>query len=194
MSQPDNDVAPRSKLTLISWHEQDPNAILSSVRECIDSAVRQFVGAGHSKHDIKAVGLTNQRETVLSSIPSPSMSTTLTSIQTLAFDIKTGEALYNAIAWPDTRTASLVREYKRKAGSEKLMEICGLPLSTYPSAVKLMWMLKNVDAVKKAYEAGTLAFGTTDTWLLYHLSGGKDGGVFVTDSTNASRTMLMVSV
>jgi len=122
------------------------------------------------------------------------MSTTLTSIQTLAFDIKTGEALYNAIAWPDTRTASLVREYKRKAGSEKLMEICGLPLSTYPSAVKLMWMLKNVDAVKKAYEAGTLAFGTTDTWLLYHLSGGKDGGVFVTDSTNASRTMLMVSV
>jgi glycerol kinase len=71
------------------------------------------------------------------------------------------------------------------------MEICGLPLSTYPSAVKLMWMLQNVDAVKKAYEKGTLAFATTDTWLLYHLTGGKDGGVFVTDSTNASRTMLM---
>lgn len=85
----------------------------------------------------------------------------------------------------------MVREYKRKAGSDKLMEICGLPLSTYPSAVKLMWMLQNVDSVKKAYEKGTLAFGTTDTWLLYHLTGGKDGGVFVTDSTNASRTMLM---
>lgn len=111
--------------------------------------------------------------------------------QTLVWDIKTGEPLYNAIAWPDTRTAALVREYKKKPGYDKHMEICGLPLSTYPSVIKLVWALKNVDAVKKAYDAGTLAFGTTDTWLLYKLSGGKDGGVFVTDSTNASRTYLM---
>jgi len=85
----------------------------------------------------------------------------------------------------------MVREWKKKPGYDDLMEICGLPLSTYPSAIKLLWMIKNVDAVKKAYEAGTLAFGTTDTWLLYKLSGGKDGGVFVTDSTNASRTYFM---
>lgn len=155
------------------WHEQDPLAIMASVEQCIEGAVKKFLDLGHQKSDIKAIGLTNQRET------------------TLVWDIETGEPVYNAIAWPDTRTASVVREFKRKAGADKLHDICGLPLSTYPSCIKLIWMIRNVPKVTEAYEAGRLAFGTPDTWLLYKLSGGKDGGVFVSDTTNASRTMFM---
>lgn len=147
--------------------------MLSSVQECIEGAMKKFLDLGHSKSDLKCVGITNQRET------------------TLVWDVETGEHTHNAIAWPDTRTASLVREFKRTPGADKLQDICGLPLSTYPSAVKLMWLLRNDEKTKEVYEAGRLAFGTPDTWLLYKLTGGKDGGVFVTDSTNASRTMLM---
>jgi glycerol kinase len=107
------------------------------------------------------------------------------------WDIKTGEPLYNAIVWADTRTAPIVRELKAKSGSDKLMDLCGLPLSTYPSSIKLLWLLRNVDAVKKAYDAATLAFGTVDTWLVYKLNGGPAANVFVSDPTNASRTMWM---
>lgn len=107
------------------------------------------------------------------------------------WDSESGEPLHNAIVWPDTRSASLVRELKKRQGADELQDICGLPISTYPSAVKLLWLLQNDDKVKKAYDAGRLAFGTPDTWLLYKLTGGKDGGVFVSDSTNASRTMFM---
>jgi len=147
--------------------------LASSVEQCIDEAVKKFTNEGHDKADIKAIGLTNQRET------------------TVVWDTETGEPLHNAIVWPDTRTAALVRDLKKKDGAAGVAEITGLPLSTYPSAVKLLWLLANVDSVKKAYEAGRLAFGTPDTWLLYKITGGKDGGVFVTDPTNASRTMLM---
>lgn len=135
--------------------------------------MKQFVEKGHDKADIKAIGLTNQRET------------------TLVWDTETGEPLHNAIVWPDTRTAALVRDLKKSDGAAGVRDITGLPLSTYPSSVKLLWMLANIDSVKEAYEAGRLAFGTPDTWLLYNLTGGKDGGVFVTDPTNASRTMFM---
>jgi glycerol kinase len=155
------------------WHEHDPNELIDSVRECIDKATEAFVESGHQASEISCVGITNQRET------------------TLVWDSETGEHLYNAIAWPDTRTKSLVRELKSRPGAEGLQEICGLPLSTYPSSVKLLWLLKNVDAVRKAYDEGRLAFGTVDTWLLWHLNGGKEKDVFVTDSTNASRTMFM---
>ena len=93
--------------------------------------------------------------------------------------------------WTDTRAASIVRELKAKKGADELMDLCGLPLSTYPSSTKLLWMLRNVDAVKKAYENGTLAFGTVDTWLVYKLNGGPEANVFVSDPTNASRTMWM---
>jgi len=143
------------------------------VQTCIDEAVKDFEKRGHNKEDIKAVGLTNQRET------------------TLVWDTETGEPLHNAIVWPDTRSASLVRELKKRKGADELQEICGLPISTYPSSVKLLWLLQNDDNVKKAYDAGRLSFGTPDTWLLYKLTGGKDKGVFVSDSTNASRTMFM---
>jgi glycerol kinase len=107
------------------------------------------------------------------------------------WDTETGKPLYNAIVWPDTRTKGLVRELKSRKGAEELQELCGLPLSTYPSSVKLRWLLENVETVRKAYDDGKLSFGTVDTWLLWHLNGGKANDVFVTDATNASRTMLM---
>ena len=85
--------------------------------------------------DIKAIGITNQRET------------------TVVWDTNTGEPLYNAIAWPDTRTKGLVRELKQKKGADELLEMTGLPLSTYPSSVKLVWLIEHVEEVRKAYEA-----------------------------------------
>lgn len=109
----------------------------------------------------------------------------------MVWDSEIGEALYDAIAWPDTRTQAIVRELKERKGADKLQDICGLPLSTYPSSVKLIWLLRNVDKVRTAYDEGRLAFGTPDTWLLYKLNGGKERNVFVTDATNASRTMFM---
>lgn len=105
------------------------------------------------------------------------------------WDWETGEPLCNTIAWPDTRTKALVRELRAKEGSEKLQEKSGLPLSTYSSSVKLVWLLRNRPEVKKAYDEGRLAFGTVDTWLLYKLNGGTERKIFATDVTNASRTM-----
>ena len=108
----------------------------------------------------------------------------------MLWDSETGELLHSAIAWPDTRTQHIVRELKERTGADKLQDICGLPLSTYPSSVKLIWMLRNVDKVRKAYDAGRLAFGTIDTWLLFNLNG-KDKKLHITDVTNASRTMFV---
>ena len=139
---------------------------------------------------MRAVGITNQRET------------------TVVWDAETGEPLHRAVAWPDTRTAALVRELRARPGAADLAAACGLPLSTYPSAVKLLWLVRHVPAVADAYAAGRLAFGTVDSWLLYRLNGGPAGvdaddadhdngsrtrrsPVHVTDATNASRTMFM---
>ncbi|KAL2176161.1 glycerol kinase-like protein [Thermothelomyces heterothallicus CBS 202.75] len=157
------------------WHEHDPHVLVSSVEECIEGAMRKFVDLGYSKSDIRAIGITNQRET------------------TVVWDSVTGEPLHNAIVWPDTRTSALVRELKAREGSDGLTELCGLPLSTYPSSVKLLWLIQNVDAVRQAYEQGRLAFGTVDSWLIYRLNGGAkaERPVHVTDSTNASRTMFV---
>lgn len=150
--------------------EQDPREILKSVEICIEQATRSFVEAGHSVSDIKVVGITTQRET------------------TIVWDSKNGEPLYNAIAWPDTRTSDIVRELKEREGAEKLQEICGLPLSTYPSALKLTWLLRNSESVQECYKEGRLVFGTIDTWLLYNLNG-KEKSIYITDVSNASRTM-----
>ena len=103
----------------------------------------------------------------------------------------TGEALYNAIVWTDTRTQALVRKLKARLGADKLQSLCGLPLSTYPSVGKLLWLLENEPKVKAAYEKGILAFGTIDSWLVYKLNGGPKKDVFVTDPSNASRTMFV---
>ncbi|KAG2165826.1 glycerol kinase [Aureobasidium pullulans] len=155
------------------WHEHDPWELVHSVETCIEEATKKFIELGHKASDIKAIGLTNQRET------------------TLVWDAETGEPLHNAIAWPDTRTKGLVREFKERKGDQNLSEICGIPLSTYPSCLKLVWMLRHIPEVQQAYDEGRLCFGTVDTWLIYNLNGGKEKNVFVTDSTNASRTMFM---
>lgn len=109
----------------------------------------------------------------------------------MVWDRKTGKALHNAIVWTDTRTSSIVREFKSKPGCEDLMQICGEELSTYPSVTKLIWLLRNVPEVKAVYDRGDLAFGTIDSWLVYKLNGGADANVHVTDPTNASRTMFL---
>ncbi|KAL8866665.1 MAG: hypothetical protein Q9174_006163, partial [Haloplaca sp. 1 TL-2023] len=155
------------------WMEQDPREIVDSVWTCIEEATRSFTSDGYSIDDIKAVGITSQRET------------------TVLWHADTGEPLYNAIAWPDTRTQAIVRELKQRKGADKLQDICGLPLSTYPSSLKLTWLFRNVKEVQQTYDAGKLMFGTIDTWLLYNLNGGKDNNVHITDSTNASRTMFV---
>ena len=137
--------------------------------------MREFESKGYSKANIHSVGVTNQRET------------------TVVWDKYTGEPLYNAIVWPDTRTKDLVEELRHREFADDLLQLCGLPLSTYPSSVKLLWLLRNVEPVKQAYEENRLAFGTVDTWLIYKLNGGVNAQkpIFVTDSTNASRTMFM---
>ncbi|WXC58949.1 hypothetical protein SNK03_004843, partial [Fusarium graminearum] len=158
------------------WHEHDPMTLLESAEICIEKATEKFCAQGHSIEEIRSIGITNQRET------------------TVLWDNTTGEPLYNAVVWPDTRTSALVRDLKNKPGAEKLQEACGLPLSTYPSSVKLLWVLQNVESVREAYEDGRLSFGTVDSWLIYKLNGGqaREGGpIFVTDATNASRTMFM---
>ncbi|TVY56355.1 Glycerol kinase [Lachnellula suecica] len=155
------------------WHEHDPLELLSSVEQCIEKATQDFLDKGHTKEQIKAIGVTTQRET------------------TICWDTNTGEPLYNAVVWPDTRTTSLVRELKQQPGADDLQDICGLPLSTYPSSVKFLWLYRNVDAIKNAYDEGRITFGTVDSWLIYKLNGGKEAGVHVTDTTNASRTMFM---
>lgn len=140
---------------------------------CVENAIKSYLDKGYNLSEIVTVGLTNQRET------------------TIVWDAETGKPLYNAIAWPDTRTKGLVRELKKRKHANELQDICGLPLSTYPSSLKLLWLLRNVPEVKQAYEEQRLIFGTVDTWLLWNLTGGKGEGVFVTDSTNASRTMFV---
>lgn len=157
------------------WHEHDPAELVASVEVCVKKATATFKEMGHDVGEIRAIGLTNQRET------------------TLVWDWETGEALHNAIAWPDTRTKGMVRDLKHKELEMgiSLTEMTGLPLSTYPSSVKLMWLLQHVPKVKEAYDAGKLAFSTVDAWLIYKLNGGKNKDFFVTDSSNASRTMFM---
>ncbi|CAG8899319.1 unnamed protein product [Penicillium egyptiacum] len=145
----------------------------SNIETCIEEAVRKFEAQGHTRTSIQSIGITNQRET------------------TIVWDHETGEPLYNAIVWTDTRSQRIVAELKQKPGAAQLQTLCGLPLSTYSSATKLLWMLANVPRVKNAFDRGTLAFGTVDAWLVYRLNGGVPANVFVSDSTNASRTMFV---
>ncbi|KAI9246603.1 hypothetical protein BY458DRAFT_536866 [Sporodiniella umbellata] len=130
------------------WVEHDPYDLLDSVIRCADGAVRKFGMMGHDLSDLKAIGLCNQRET------------------TLIWDRKTGEPLYNAIVWSDTRTDALVKELSKKQ-TIPLQEICGLPLHNYFSAVKVRWLMERVPKVAKAIESGRAMFGTVDTWLIW---------------------------
>ncbi|PIN14357.1 Ribulose kinase [Handroanthus impetiginosus] len=158
------------------WVEHDPMEILESVRVCIAKAVDKATAAGQNVDSgLKAIGLTNQRET------------------TVVWSKSTGSPLYNAIVWMDVRTSSICRKLEKELpkGRTHFAEECGLPISTYFSALKLLWLLDNVDAVKEAVKKGDALFGTIDTWLIWNLTGGKENGLHVTDVSNASRTMLM---
>lgn len=126
--------------------------------------------------DIVAVGVANQRET------------------TIVWNSKTGKPLHNAILWLDVRTSATVDallEHIPNQNKTHFQTVCGLPLSTYFSGVKLRWLMDNVPAVVNAIDEGVCLFGTVDTWLLWNLTGGPNGGIHITDVTNASRTMLM---
>ena len=133
----------------------------------------KFLSEGNDISSLEGVGITNQRET------------------TVVWDSNTGEPLTNALVWCDTRTASIVNHYKSLNREDEIRQTCGLPLSTYFSAVKLRWMIDNITSVSDALKENRLAFGTIDSWILYNLTGGKNGGVHVTDPTNASRTLLL---
>lgn len=156
------------------WVEQDPMEILEAVSKCIERTLEKLEALGGSVSDIAAIGITNQRES------------------TLVWDKLTGKPLHNLIVWQDMRTASTVDQLlnnvpNKSKNKNYLKPLCGLPISTYFSAVKLKWLQDNVQIVKKAMAEDRCLFGTVDTWLIWNLT----GGVHVTDVTNASRTMLM---
>ncbi|WP_186627164.1 glycerol kinase GlpK [Rhodococcus sp. BP22] len=152
------------------WVEHDAEEIWVNVREVVGAALGN---ADVKAQDIAAVGITNQRET------------------TLVWDRTTGKPVYNAIVWQDTRTDELCRELAGDQGADRYQRITGLPLSTYFAGPKIRWILDNVDGVRERAEAGELCFGTMDSWVLWNLTGGADGGKHITDVTNASRTLLM---
>ena len=152
------------------WVEHDAVEIWESVREVIGQALSK---ASINRHQLSAVGITNQRETAV------------------VWDKNTGEPVYNAIVWQDTRTQKICDELAGDEGPDRFKDICGLPLATYFSGPKVKWILDNVEGARAKAEAGDLLFGNMDTWVLWNLTGGVNGGVHVTEPTNASRTMLM---
>ncbi|WP_146339719.1 glycerol kinase GlpK [Nesterenkonia sp. NBAIMH1] len=152
------------------WVEHDPAEIWANTREVIGQALSS---ANLTRHEIASVGITNQRET------------------TVIWDRHTGEPVYNAIVWQDTRTQHIVDELSADGGSERFKDRVGLPLATYFAGTKIKWILDNVEGTRERAEAGDLLFGTTDSWLVWNLTGGTDGGVHITDVTNASRTLFM---
>ena len=152
------------------WVEHDANEIWDRTQDVVEEAMKE---AGASADDIAGVGITNQRET------------------TVVWDRNTGEPVHNAIVWQDTRTDRIVDELSRDGGQDRFRERVGLPLATYFSGPKARWMLENVDGLSQRADAGDLMFGNIDTWVIWKLTGGTDGGIHVTDVSNASRTMLM---
>lgn len=150
--------------------EHDPLEIWRNAREVMSGALAQ---AGLAPRDLDAVGITNQRET------------------TVLWDRATGEPLHNAIVWMDTRTSALAERFAEQGGPDRLRAKTGLPLATYFSGLKLLWLLENVPSARARAARGDLAFGTMDSWLVWQMTGGTKGGVHITDVTNASRTQLM---
>ncbi len=153
------------------WVEHDPVEIWANTREVVGLALaRADAVAG----DLAAVGLTNQRETVV------------------VWDRTTGEPVYNAIVWQDTRTDAICRDLgELGGGADRYKERTGLPLATYFAGPKVTWILDNVEGARERAERGELLMGTIDSWLLWNTTGGPDGGLHLTDVTNASRTLLM---
>jgi glycerol kinase len=157
-------------LPLAGWIEHDPLEIWRRTENVVEVALDN---AGLVAADLAAVGITNQRET------------------TVVWDRETGRPYANAIVWQDTRTDRIAAELERDGRGQVIRERAGLPPAAYFSGGKLQWLLENVDGLREAADSGRAVFGTTDTWLLWNLTGGRSGGVHITDVTNASRTMLM---
>src|SRR3954468_2221179 len=147
------------------WVEHDAKEIWKNTRGVIGGAL---ANSNLEAGDLAAIGITNQRET------------------TVVWDRETGDPVYNAIVWQDTRPDEIVRELAGHGGVDRLRERVGLPLSTYFAGPKVKWILDNVEGTRERAEAGELAFGTIDSWLLWNLT-----GQHLTDVTNASRTLLM---
>ena len=152
------------------WVEHDPLEIVSRTREVVAEAMER---RGLAPGDLAAIGITNQRET------------------TVVWDRKTGQPVYNALVWQDTRVADAVAQLARDGGQDRFRARTGLPLATYFSAAKIGWILDHVAGARRRAEAGELAFGNIDAFLAWELTGGAGGGIHVTDVTNASRTQLM---
>ncbi|MEU8223143.1 glycerol kinase GlpK [Kribbella sp. NPDC048915] len=152
------------------WVEHNPVEIWERTSAVVRTAMN---AQGLQASDLAALGITNQRETAV------------------VWNRKTGRPYYNAIVWQDTRTDRIASTLEREGKGDVIRQKAGLPPATYFSAGKVQWILENVDGVREAAEAGDAVFGNTDTWLLWNLTGGTEGGVHITDVTNASRTMLM---
>ena len=152
------------------WVEHDALEIWRNTQAVIAGALTK---AGLSKTDLVSVGITNQRET------------------TVLWDRRTGAPVHNALVWMDTRTDALVAAFERDGGKDRLREKTGLPLTTYFSGLKLRWLLDSIPGAREKATRGDLLFGNIDTWLTWNLTGGPDGGLHITDVTNASRTQLM---
>jgi glycerol kinase len=152
------------------WVEHDANEIWQRTREVMDGALTKSQA---SASDIAALGITNQRETAV------------------VWDKTTGEPVYNAIVWQDTRTDKICDELAADGGQDRFRQTTGLPIATYFSGPKVRWILDNVDGAREKAESGDLVFGNIDTWCIWNLTGGVNGGVHVTDVSNASRTLLM---
>ncbi|MFW9175882.1 glycerol kinase GlpK [Corynebacterium amycolatum] len=157
------------------WVEHDAQEIWTNTRRVVSEALAD---GDISSQDIEAIGITNQRET------------------TVVWDKNTGEPVYNAIVWQDTRTNAICKELMGDEGADRWRETTGLRINSYPAGPKVRWILDNVEGAREKAEAGDLLFGTIDTWLLWNLTGGAEGdngesAVHATDVTNASRTLLM---
>ncbi|MCB2202862.1 glycerol kinase GlpK [bacterium] len=152
------------------WVEHDPLEIWSAAQLVIQGVLNDN---NITREDLAAIGITNQRET------------------TLVWNRETGKPYYPAIVWQDTRTDVICNRLAEDGGQDRFRAITGLPLATYFSGPKVSWMLENVPGLREDAEAGKAAFGTIDTWLVWNLTGGTEGGLHLTDVTNASRTLLM---
>ncbi|MEU6859220.1 glycerol kinase GlpK [Glycomyces sp. NPDC046736] len=152
------------------WVEHDAAEIWRNVQEVVAGAM---VKAGARREDILSIGITNQRET------------------TMLWDKHTGQPVHNAIVWQDTRTDVLCKQLGGEVGQDRWRPQTGLPLAAYFAGPKIAWLLDNVEGLRAKAEAGDLLFGTMDSWVIWNLTGGVNGGVHVTDVTNASRTLLM---
>jgi glycerol kinase len=152
------------------WVEHDPAEIWQRTEEVVGEALSS---AGIGKDELAAIGITNQRETAV------------------VWDRTTGEAVHNAIVWQDTRTDGICNRLAADGGQDRFRPKTGLPIATYFSGPKVRWILDNVEGVADRAESGELLFGNMDTWVIWNLTGGVDGGLHITDVTNASRTLLM---